>query len=187
MGTLDILISLGWPEARCMVSGLRITCIKLGYSAREEGSYPACIDWNQGLIESEWAFENNRRARFYKLTPCGRAISVEASNWRRTVDAVNQVIDPLVRMLRQIWIDLCSRVGLFGRRALKDRAREEMEFHLTMREQQLMDLGVPAEEHAAECREFGTGCSRSRDGFMEVFSRGEILQDIRTTATPRAP
>jgi len=40
---------------------------------------------------------NNRRARFYKLTPRGRKqISVEVSNWRRMVQAVNRVIDPLV-------------------------------------------------------------------------------------------
>ena len=40
--------------------------------------------------------ENNRRARFYKLTPRGRKqVTVEVSNWRRLVHAVNQVIDPL--------------------------------------------------------------------------------------------
>src|SRR6266487_2173531 len=65
----------------------------------EEGSlYPALHRLeSQGLIESEWGVsENNRRARFYRLTPRGRRqISVEVSNWRRMVQAVNQVIDPL--------------------------------------------------------------------------------------------
>jgi predicted permease len=63
----------------------------------------------------------------------------------------------LRQMLRQIWIDLRVRVSaLFGRRVLNNRAREEMEFHLTMREQQLMDRGVPADEARRKARrEFG--------------------------------
>lgn len=65
----------------------------------EEGSlYPALHRLeSQGLIESEWGVsENNRRARFYSLTPRGRRqTAVEVSNWRRMVQAVNQVIDPL--------------------------------------------------------------------------------------------
>jgi PadR family transcriptional regulator PadR len=66
----------------------------------EEGSlYPALHRLeSQGLIESEWGTsENNRRARFYRLTPRGRRqVTIEISNWRRLVDAVNRVIDPLV-------------------------------------------------------------------------------------------
>ena len=52
----------------------------------------------RGLIESTWGVsENNRRARFYKLTPRGRKqVTVKVSNWRRMVEAVNRVIDPLV-------------------------------------------------------------------------------------------
>ncbi len=65
----------------------------------EEGSlYPALHRLeSQGLIDSEWGVsENNRRARFYKLTPRGRKqIAVDVSNWRRMVEAVNRVIDPL--------------------------------------------------------------------------------------------
>jgi PadR family transcriptional regulator, regulatory protein PadR len=66
----------------------------------EEGSlYPALHGLeSQGLIESQWGVSgNNRRARFYRLTPRGRRqISVEVSNWRRMVEALNRVIDPLV-------------------------------------------------------------------------------------------
>jgi len=65
----------------------------------EEGSlYPALHRLeSQGLIQSEWgASENNRRARFYKLTPRGRKqITVEISNWRRIVAAINRAIEPL--------------------------------------------------------------------------------------------
>ena len=66
----------------------------------EEGSlYPALHRLeSQGLIESEWGVsENNRRARFYKLTPRGRKqVTVKISDWRRMVDAINRVIEPLV-------------------------------------------------------------------------------------------
>lgn len=48
----------------------------------------------QGLIESEWgASENNRRARFYRLTRTGRArLSSESATWMRYADAVREVL-----------------------------------------------------------------------------------------------
>jgi PadR family transcriptional regulator PadR len=65
----------------------------------EEGSlYPALHRLeSQGFVASEWqTSENNRRARFYELTPRGRKqVTVEISKWRRLVVAVNRVIDPL--------------------------------------------------------------------------------------------
>ncbi|HEY9127090.1 MAG TPA: PadR family transcriptional regulator [Acidobacteriaceae bacterium] len=62
----------------------------------EEGSlYPALhrIE-QQGWIAAEWGVsENNRRARFYKLTAAGRKqLALEESNWRQTTDAVTQVL-----------------------------------------------------------------------------------------------
>src|SRR5262249_59996259 len=55
----------------------------------EEGSlYPALHRLeSQGLIESDWGVSgNNRRARFYKLTPRGRKqITVGGPNCRRMV------------------------------------------------------------------------------------------------------
>jgi transcriptional regulator len=66
----------------------------------EEGSlYPALHRLEaQGLITSEWGLsENNRRARFYDLTPKGRKrVQADVSNWRRFVDVINRVVDPAV-------------------------------------------------------------------------------------------
>ena len=66
----------------------------------EEGSlYPALHRLeSQGLIQSTWGVsENNRKARFYKLTPRGRKqVRVKVSDWRRMVEAMNRVIDPVV-------------------------------------------------------------------------------------------
>jgi len=101
MGTLDLLIlarlTKGPMHGFGIADSLHQTSDLLEV---EEGSlYPALHRLeSQGLIESEWGVsENNRRARFYKLTPRGRKqIAVEVANWRRMVAAVNQVIDPLM-------------------------------------------------------------------------------------------
>jgi PadR family transcriptional regulator, regulatory protein PadR len=62
----------------------------------EEGSlYPALHRMEQdGWIFSEWGqSENNRRARFYQLTPLGqRELAAERENWRKITSAVGLVL-----------------------------------------------------------------------------------------------
>jgi PadR family transcriptional regulator len=101
IGTLDLLILS--CLARGSMHGFGIAEYLHGVSDVfhvEEGSlYPALHRLeSQGFIESTWGVsENNRRARFYKLTPRGRKqVTVKVSDWRRMVEAVNRVIDPLV-------------------------------------------------------------------------------------------
>jgi PadR family transcriptional regulator, regulatory protein PadR len=58
--------------------------------------YPALYRLErQGLIRSEWkTTENSRRARYYSLTREGRRqLETELAQWRRTMRAVNQVLD----------------------------------------------------------------------------------------------
>jgi PadR family transcriptional regulator PadR len=66
----------------------------------EEGSlYPALQRLEtQGLITSSWGTsENNRRARYYELTPRGRKqLGIEVVTWRRIVGAIDRVIGPEV-------------------------------------------------------------------------------------------
>ena len=49
----------------------------------------------KGFIEAEWgASENNRRARYYALTPAGRRqLRAEVSAWHRYARAMLKVID----------------------------------------------------------------------------------------------
>jgi PadR family transcriptional regulator, regulatory protein PadR len=49
------------------------------------------------LVEAEWGVsENNRRARYYRLTPAGaKALARETTEWCRYADAVFQVLDPV--------------------------------------------------------------------------------------------
>jgi PadR family transcriptional regulator PadR len=63
----------------------------------EEGSlYPALHRMEQARwIAAEWGVsENNRRARFYRLTALGRKqLAAERENWQRVTGAVGLVLD----------------------------------------------------------------------------------------------
>ena len=59
--------------------------------------YPALYRLErQGFIEGEWGVtDENRRAKFYTLTPAGRAaLRAEANAWKQYVAAVHQVMEP---------------------------------------------------------------------------------------------
>ena len=49
-----------------------------------------------GFVSAEWGLsENNRRARYYALTPAGRRqLAAEESAWRRYAEAVFKVLEP---------------------------------------------------------------------------------------------
>ncbi len=102
MGTLDLLILSRLTRGAMHGFGIAEYLHELTDDLLkiEEGSlYPALHRLEaQGLIASEWGIsDNNRRARFYTLTPRGRKrITVEATQWRRLTDAIARVIDPLV-------------------------------------------------------------------------------------------
>lgn len=62
--------------------------------------YPALYRLErQGLIDSTWRVtENNRRARYYALTPAGRRqLARETRSWERRSRAINQVLAASLR------------------------------------------------------------------------------------------
>jgi PadR family transcriptional regulator PadR len=93
-GTLDLLIlkavSLGKRHGYGVL--LRIQQITGGALLIQQGAlYPALYRLEQnGLIESEWGTsDNNRRAKFYRLTATGRArLGDETASWNRFADAI---------------------------------------------------------------------------------------------------
>ena len=93
-GTLDLLIlkavSLGELHGYAVL--LRIEQITGGSLQVQQGAlYPALYRLEQqGLIESEWGVsDNNRRAKYYKLTTLGRArLKDESASWNRLADAM---------------------------------------------------------------------------------------------------
>src|SRR5262245_36189502 len=97
-GTLDLLI-LKTLSGGAM-HGYRIASRIREWSDEvlriEEGSlYPALYRLEQkGLIESEWGVtDNNREAKFYKLTRKGRReMQAEAESWERLSTAVARVL-----------------------------------------------------------------------------------------------
>ena len=64
----------------------------------EEGAlYPALHRLEvRGLLASEWGVsDNNRRAKYYKLTAAGRRhLSAESERWQRLSGAVMRVMQP---------------------------------------------------------------------------------------------
>ena len=97
-GTLDLLVlkCLGTGANHGYGIALRIHQLSDDALRIEEGSlYPALYRMEeQGLIESEWGVtENNRRAKFYRLTDEGRRqLQAEATSWQRYAEAVGKVL-----------------------------------------------------------------------------------------------
>jgi len=75
---------------------LHIQMVSKDFLRVEEGSlYPALHRMEQdGWISADWGTtENNRRARYYRLTSTGRKqLAEEEKNWERLTQAVAQVL-----------------------------------------------------------------------------------------------
>jgi transcriptional regulator len=99
-GTLDMLILKSLTRGVMHGYGIveHIRALSDEVLSVEEGSlYPALQRLRmQGLIASEWGHSvNNRRARYYRLTPAGRRQleSVESS-FNRLIGAIARVMKP---------------------------------------------------------------------------------------------
>ena len=97
-GTLDMLILKALTPGRMHGYGIvrRIQQVSDEVLRVEEGSlYPALHRMERrGWVEAEWGLsENNRRAKFYKLTRAGRKqLREEESNWIRLSGAISKVM-----------------------------------------------------------------------------------------------
>jgi PadR family transcriptional regulator PadR len=97
-GTLDMLILKTLQREPQHGFGIAERILKLSNEALKvgEGSlYPALYRLQErGLIDSEWGqSENNRRAKYYRLTAKGRKqLEVETANWAEMVGAIAQVM-----------------------------------------------------------------------------------------------
>ena len=88
--TLSLVPMHGWGIAQ------RIQQMSKGILEVNQGSlYPALQRLEKdGLISSDWEqTENNRRARYYKLTASGRrALGVELESWKRFATGLDAVL-----------------------------------------------------------------------------------------------
>ncbi len=98
-GTLDLLILRALELAPMHGVGVadRIRQVTRGAFVVKPGSlFPALRRLEQkGWIEGEWGpSENNRRARYYRLTRPGRAqLAEEKRNWYRLTSAMNWMLE----------------------------------------------------------------------------------------------
>ncbi|HWH50273.1 MAG TPA: PadR family transcriptional regulator [Gemmatimonadaceae bacterium] len=97
-GTIDLLIlkavSLGPQHGYGIL--LRIEQISRGYLPIQQGTlYPALYRLeDRGYLATEWGTsENNRRAKFYTLTPEGRKqLRDERSSWEQVVAGITAAL-----------------------------------------------------------------------------------------------
>ena len=100
-GTLDLLIlkaiSLGPLHGYGIL--LRIQQISDDRLEIQQGSlYPALYRLeHQGWIGSEWGeSENNRRAKYYRLTAAGKKkLRVESDKWNRMTDVIGAILQTM--------------------------------------------------------------------------------------------
>ena len=97
-GTLDVLIlkavSLGKLHGYAVL--LRIEQISGGALLVQQGAlYQALARLeHRGLLDAEWGTsENNRRAKYYRLTAAGRrTLGQETASWKRLSDAIGMAL-----------------------------------------------------------------------------------------------
>jgi PadR family transcriptional regulator len=98
-GTLDLMV-LKTLEALGPLHGYgiarRIEQVSENLLQLNQGTlYPALLRLQQrGWIKSEWGTsENNRKAKFYQLSPAGRRqLAVEAKNWERISGVMTRLL-----------------------------------------------------------------------------------------------
>jgi PadR family transcriptional regulator, regulatory protein PadR len=97
-GTLDMLVlkALTWGPMHgyAILAWLRRTTEE-ELRLEDAALYPALHRMEaRGLIDAEWGVsENNRKAKFYRLTPKGRrSLRQEAESWERYVSVIGKVM-----------------------------------------------------------------------------------------------
>lgn len=99
-GTLDMLIlqTLVWGPQHGHGIGQAIRARSEDVLQVETGSlYPALHRLvKRGWLQAKWGIsEANQRARYYQLTPAGRAqLSHESDKWARLVNVIGRIMKP---------------------------------------------------------------------------------------------
>ena len=104
-GTLDMMILKTLSAAPNHGYGVmrRIRQVSGDVLQVEEGSlYPALHRLEKrGYLKSDWKrSDSNRRAKYYRLTPSGRArLRIETARWADLSAAIGKVMDPATRTM----------------------------------------------------------------------------------------
>jgi PadR family transcriptional regulator len=98
-GTMELLVlrALVWGPTHGFAVARWIEAATQETLAIEEGTlYPALHRMEErGLIEAEWGIsENNRRAKYYRLTQRGRRqLKAQTASWRQYAQAVSLALE----------------------------------------------------------------------------------------------
>lgn len=98
-GSLDVIVlrALSWHPMHGLALARWLREVTGDALQLEEGTlYPALYRMEErGWLASAWRLtENNRRARYYRLTPLGRRrLAVELRSWDRFVRTVTRVFE----------------------------------------------------------------------------------------------
>ena len=178
-GTLDLLILQtlalepmhGWGVAQ-RIQQLSKDVLQVG-----QGSlYPALYRLEyKGWIRSEWQItENNRRAKYYRLTPKGKKqLATELATWDRLSSAIASVLWPGRGGVLMI-SELLTRLRFLILRKKRGELDEELEFHLEQAIASRIAAGIDATEARRQALiEFGgieptrEQCERQRPGVVD--------------------
>ena len=97
-GTLDMLILKALQLEAMHGFGLSIRLKQMSkelFQVEMGSLYPAlCRLEARGWVKAEWGVsDNNRRARYYALTPAGRKqLAIETASWEQVAAAINLVL-----------------------------------------------------------------------------------------------
>ncbi len=111
--------------------------------------YPALLRLEQeGSIAFDWGVsDNNRRAKFYKLTRAGRRqLELETREWKRTTAVLARFLAPAeVRLVRPLRVLFARVAGLFGRARQERDLADELDSHIQMHVDDAVRAGMTPE------------------------------------------
>ena len=172
--------------------GQRIRQMSSGVLEVNQGSlYPALQRLEkQGLIGSDWGTtDNNRRARYYRLTPSGRrTLGEEINSWRRFADGPRRGVAE--HLMRWVYAARARLRLLLFREEVEQRMDEEFRFHLDMETERLVrEAGVdPRESASTGARRPSAASKRTRTRCVTAAAVGPGCRDsssgsVATSAT----
>ena len=183
--TLDVLGPLhGYGIAR------RIEQISGDLLAVNQGTlYPVLLKLeHEGAIASEWgASENNRRARFYRLTREGRKqLQVETQGWENGSDHRPVLRSEsggfVMKSLRRFFTRIFNSAA---RRTQDERLHEEVEHHIALQTEENLRAGLsPVEARRQAMLKFGGVEAMKQDYRAErgLLFVEHLLGDLRNAA-----
>ena len=119
--------------------------------------YPVLLRLEQeGAIASEWGpSENNRRARFYRLTRAGhKLLQAEKRDWEQTAAIIARFFEVKAQDLRMRALNrfFTRLLNFTTRRRGDERLREEIESHIAAQTEENIRAGMTPEEARRHAR-----------------------------------